>query len=304
MYNKHLDAFMSVVEKGSFSKAAEASHISRTALIQQINLLEEHLGFDLFNRSSKGAKLTPMGELFRTRTREIMRLSADTISKCRALGDVRQIRIGTLPNLPLTILAPICLEYHRLYPTTEIIFVERQAADYLASFQNNEFDISADYMSRLVLSDEEICFTWLAEDVFDCAVSPESELAKYEKITLDDLAGKKVYLLAPNLAQAEDNMRRIILDSGKDVRLTNIEGYSRSLPINCLLEDAAFIHYHINGDEYAPLVSRPLDAGKPCPIKLGLCYKRGANREVRSFVQFASESVRQNKQINHGNLYR
>ena len=178
MYNKHLDAFMSVVEKGSFSKAAEASHISRTALIQQINLLEDHLGFELFIRSSKGIKLTPMGELFRVKTREIMRLSADTISQCRALEDVRQIRIGTLPNLPLTILAPICMEYHRLYPSTEIVFVERQAEDYLASFQNNEFDISADYMSRLVLPDEEISFTWLSEDSFDCAVSPESPLSR------------------------------------------------------------------------------------------------------------------------------
>ena len=290
MYNKHLDAFMSVVEKGSFSKAAEASHISRTALIQQINLLEDHLGFELFIRSSKGIKLTPMGELFRVKTREIMRLSADTISQCRALEDVRQIRIGTLPNLPLTILAPICMEYHRLYPSTEIVFVERQAEDYLASFQNNEFDISADYMSRLVLPDEEICFTWLSEDSFDCAVSPESPLSRQEKITLDDLVGRKVYLLAPNLAQAEANMRRIINESGKNIRLADIKGYSRSLPINCLLEDAAFIHYHINGDEYAPLVSRPLDAGRPCPINLGLCYKRGASREVRSFVQFASES--------------
>lgn len=289
MYNKHLDAFMSVVENGSFSKAAEASHISRTALIQQINLLEDHLGFELFTRSSKGTKLTRMGVLFTERTREIMRLSADTISKCRALEDVRQIRIGTLPNLPLTILAPICAEYHRLYPATEIIFVERHAPDYLASFQNNEFDISADYMSRLVLPEQDICFTPLANDSFDCAVSPESELARKERLTLDDLVGKKVYLLAPNLAQAEDTMRRIITTSGKSIKITNINGYSRSLPIMCLLEGAVFIHYHINGDEYQPLVSLPLDAGQPCPVRLGLCYKRDASREVRSFVLFASE---------------
>lgn len=60
MYNRHLDSFLSVAETGSFSKAAEASHISRTALIQQINLLEEHVSFPLFVRTSKGARLTPM----------------------------------------------------------------------------------------------------------------------------------------------------------------------------------------------------------------------------------------------------
>lgn len=289
MYNKHLDAFMSVVENGSFSKAAEAAHISRTALIQQINLLEEHVGLELFLRSSKGIKLTPTGELFRERARAIMSLSASTIAECRALENVRQIRIGTLPNLPLTILAPICAEYHRLFPQTEIIFVERNAQEYLASFQNNEFDISADYMSRLVLPDEDICFTPLATDSFDAAVSPESELASKDKLTLDDLVGRKVYLLAANLALAEDSMRKLITSSGKHIQITDIYGYSRSLPITCLLEDAVFIHYHINGSEYAPLVSLPLDVGKECPVRLGLCYKRGAGREVRSFVLFASE---------------
>lgn len=50
MYDKHLDSFIVIAESGSFSSAADKLFISRTALIQQINLLEKELGFQLFNR--------------------------------------------------------------------------------------------------------------------------------------------------------------------------------------------------------------------------------------------------------------
>ncbi len=79
-YNKHLDAFMAVADTGSFSKAAEVCHISRTALMQQIRLLEAHLGFSLFRRSNRGAQPTPMGSLVRARAEKIMQISADSIT--------------------------------------------------------------------------------------------------------------------------------------------------------------------------------------------------------------------------------
>ena len=64
MYDKHLDSFIVIAESGSFSSAADKLFISRTALIQQINLLEKELGFQLFNRHNKGVCLTPSGEYF------------------------------------------------------------------------------------------------------------------------------------------------------------------------------------------------------------------------------------------------
>ena len=67
---------------------------------------------------------------------------------------------------------------------------------------------------RLVLPEQDICFTPLANDSFDCAVSPESELARKERLTLDDLVGKKVYLLAPNLAQADHIIGKILMQFG------------------------------------------------------------------------------------------
>lgn len=48
MYNHFLDTFIKVADAGSFNKAAEELFISPNAIMKQINLLEDNLGFELF----------------------------------------------------------------------------------------------------------------------------------------------------------------------------------------------------------------------------------------------------------------
>ena len=54
MYNPQLETFLHVADAGSFNKAAEESFITPTAVIKQINSLEESLGVRLFDRSHRG----------------------------------------------------------------------------------------------------------------------------------------------------------------------------------------------------------------------------------------------------------
>ena len=58
MYNPQLETFLRVADAGSFNRAAEESFITPTAVIKQINLLEENLGVYLFDRSYRGLTLT------------------------------------------------------------------------------------------------------------------------------------------------------------------------------------------------------------------------------------------------------
>ena len=53
MYNKHLETFICVADLGSFSKAAEALYISSTAVIKQINLLEQERNEKLFDSTQR-----------------------------------------------------------------------------------------------------------------------------------------------------------------------------------------------------------------------------------------------------------
>ncbi|MFT4115364.1 LysR substrate-binding domain-containing protein [Bradyrhizobium sp.] len=63
MQYRHLHYFISVVEAGSFSRAASTIHIAQPALSQQIAQLEEQLGVSLLLRSARGVRPTAAGEV-------------------------------------------------------------------------------------------------------------------------------------------------------------------------------------------------------------------------------------------------
>ena len=77
MYNHALDTFVRAAELGSFSKVAEESFISPSAVIQQINHLERDLNVRLFNRSKKGVTLTQAGQYLLLESRAIIQRSND-----------------------------------------------------------------------------------------------------------------------------------------------------------------------------------------------------------------------------------
>ena len=77
MYNPQLETFLRVADAGSFNKAAEESYITPTAVIKQINLLEESLGVKLFDRSHRGLTLTKAGRSMYQDAKYIIRYSKD-----------------------------------------------------------------------------------------------------------------------------------------------------------------------------------------------------------------------------------
>ena len=57
-----LQIFYTVAQRGSFSAAAQALHMTQPAVTMQIQSLEEHFGTKLLERSSKRIELTEAGE--------------------------------------------------------------------------------------------------------------------------------------------------------------------------------------------------------------------------------------------------
>jgi len=63
MYIDTLFMFSHIVETGSMTKAAKHLHISQSALTQQVKTLEQRVGLQLLERSNKGVRPTPAGEV-------------------------------------------------------------------------------------------------------------------------------------------------------------------------------------------------------------------------------------------------
>ena len=66
MNTKQIDYCIELAHTLNFSRAADNMFVSQPTFSYQIKLLEEEIGFVIFERSGKGATLTPAGAQFVT----------------------------------------------------------------------------------------------------------------------------------------------------------------------------------------------------------------------------------------------
>ena len=64
MTTKQIDYCIELARTQSFSRGSENMYVSQPTFSYQIKLLEEEVGFDIFERNGKGATLTPAGQQF------------------------------------------------------------------------------------------------------------------------------------------------------------------------------------------------------------------------------------------------
>ncbi|MDO4555306.1 MAG: LysR family transcriptional regulator [Lachnospiraceae bacterium] len=64
MNTKQIDYILELSQTKNFNHAAENLYISQPTMTYQIKLVEDEIGFQIFERSGKGASLTPAGEQF------------------------------------------------------------------------------------------------------------------------------------------------------------------------------------------------------------------------------------------------
>jgi DNA-binding transcriptional LysR family regulator len=116
------EVFVTVVDKGSFTRAADALDTSPANVTRYVNELEAHLGVRLLNRTSRKLSLTESGEALHERCRAIL----DEVSEAEALASSSAVKPrGRLRiNAPLSFgvlhLAPLWSAFMRKYPDVEL----------------------------------------------------------------------------------------------------------------------------------------------------------------------------------------
>jgi DNA-binding transcriptional LysR family regulator len=117
-----LQAFVRVVETGSFTKAARALDVSRTTVTQLVQQLEAHLRVKLLHRTTRQVRVTEDGAAYHER---VVRLLADLEDADSSLSDASaalrgRLRVDVPSPLARLVLVPALPDFHARYPEIEL----------------------------------------------------------------------------------------------------------------------------------------------------------------------------------------
>lgn len=107
---RRLSHFIALAEEGRFALAAQRMHLSQAAFSRSIQTLEARVGLRLFDRSARGARLTPAGQVVLQRARALLSDSRSLERDIALLqqGDLGTLSIGVAP-IPAAVLLPALL---------------------------------------------------------------------------------------------------------------------------------------------------------------------------------------------------
>ncbi len=120
--DKNLEQFMAIADAGSYLAASDLLHISQPALSYNLKKLETKLGVQLFERSSRGVRLTASGETLYESAVMMQRLYNNAIdSIARQVAEQQEgIRIGTGYSTWHLFLNDMVVEHFRDHPDAPI----------------------------------------------------------------------------------------------------------------------------------------------------------------------------------------
>lgn len=185
--------FITIVEAGSISKAAEVLKMTQPPLSIMINKLEKELNVFLFDRSGKRLKLTKHGEFLYRRGKELL-VAAENIEK--ELLEHRDglrgtVNVGCITSANLFILPQVVQKVRGESPNVIVRVKEGNSAYILSELRSQELELG---IVRTIFEADDLNITPLIEEQLLLAVPPGHRLLKKSSIDLIDLKNEKFLL--------------------------------------------------------------------------------------------------------------
>lgn len=185
---RQLRYFLTVAEELRFSRAAERLRISQQSLSQQITAIERQLGVRLFDRDSRGTRLTAVGATFVPEARAVLDRAEQalaTLQRARR-GEVGSMRLAFLVTVANHVFPPVVRALRDQLPEVRIFTDLTTIAALVDGVRSGEYDAA---FTRPPHVDGIASRTLAREPV--CAVLPEGHrLARHAELELRDLAGE------------------------------------------------------------------------------------------------------------------
>lgn len=290
LYDKSINAFLKTCEYGSFTRAAEDLYISHTALIKQINHLEEEIGVKLFIRSSHGVTLTEAGKVFNERCTELVSLCDDIVQKARNAGEkvTIRIRVGVSLFYPPAVLLDLWHSSRELSAKFELIMVQIKDDARRYAGLGSQYDILVgpyDLKSQYP-------FYPIGSYPFTIAMPYEHPLSDKKKLHFSDLDGQTIMIMKEGTSVVNDAIRKAILAECRNVTIVDIEPHYDMQTFNQCAEHHCLLLSLSCWDHVHPgLISIPLD--EPYVLPGGIVTAEHVSEGMETFIQYLKNVLKE-----------
>lgn len=139
---RQLQYFVKIAETGHFSEASRLLFVTQSAVSQQIKLLEEELGTQLFVRQTHYVSLTESGQQLLPLAKRVLQGVTECFDR---ISDLKGLLCGEL-NIGLTYslepyIRETMLSFMSKYPRVKVNAYYKSLADLLSMLRNNQIDI-------------------------------------------------------------------------------------------------------------------------------------------------------------------
>ena len=138
---QEMRAFVAVVDSGSFVRAADALALSKTAVSRLVGDLEARLGTRLLHRTTRRLSLTPEGEVFHDRCRQLLDGVAEAEAELSAQAGeaIGQLRVNVPVSFGLLHLAPLWPAFMELHPK---VMLDVTLSDRIVDLVDEGYDLA------------------------------------------------------------------------------------------------------------------------------------------------------------------
>jgi DNA-binding transcriptional LysR family regulator len=234
MQIESLKMFCDLAETESFTKAAQISNVTQSAVSQQISSLERTFKSLLIERSKKKFRLTREGQALYEYSKQIIQTYESLHSKLQELKDIisGMIRVATIYSIGLHDLPPYIKKFMKSYPTVNVHVEYRRANQVYDDVLSNVVDIG---LVAYPVKDSKLEIIPLRKEPLVLICHPQHPFAKQKTVKLKVLAGQKFIGFEPDIPTRKA-LDKILKEYGVDAQhimeFDNIETVKRAVEID------------------------------------------------------------------------
>jgi DNA-binding transcriptional LysR family regulator len=191
---RQIQAFRTVAEFGSFTRAAERLNLAQPALSLSIRELERELNLKLFDRTTRRVELTGAGREFLQSADKLLADLDLAVRNARDLSERKRGRIvvAAPPLLAAMIVPGAIAEYNKTFPGIDVGLIDARNDQILEKLRAGEADCAVGTFDERA---DGIRREMLAQDVLAVFCAPNSPLAKLKRVRWRDLEDHRLVML-------------------------------------------------------------------------------------------------------------